>query len=183
VHLRTDAPPHKVRMFARAGSSTSTTPHLGGAHSSSSRGAHVRRPSGRAPVRARGVPQTPPQRTPPAARLPKHASSRIAKTRVPPTLAKAWRRRGRACVGSAGEWQDHYCPASWAPAYVSIRQHTSAYVGICQHTPAHVSIRQHTSAYVKVTIAPPPGRLIACSRAVAGAVAALLKPQAAYTGS
>ena len=40
------------------------------------------------------------------------------------------------------------------PAYVSIRQHTSAYeiqalneagnVGRCMHTPAYVSIRQHT---------------------------------------
>ncbi len=51
-------------------------------------------------------------------------------------------------------------------AYVSIRQHTSAYVSIClpllycpvtdtlfsirQHTSAYVSIRQHTSAYVSI---------------------------------
>jgi hypothetical protein len=45
-----------------------------------------------------------------------------------------------------------------ATAYVSIRQHTSAYVSVCklfglgvldppQHTSAYVSIRQHTSAY------------------------------------
>ena len=46
-------------------------------------------------------------------------------------------------------------------AYVSIRQHTSAYVragagageegvGRCTHTSAYVSIRQHTSAYVSI---------------------------------
>ncbi len=35
-------------------------------------------------------------------------------------------------------------------AYVSIRQHTSAYVSVCQLTPAYVSIRQHTSAYVSI---------------------------------
>jgi hypothetical protein len=48
-----------------------------------------------------------------------------------------------------------------ASAYVSIRQHTSAYVEILdaqpplcirirQHTSAYVSIRQHTSAYVSI---------------------------------
>jgi hypothetical protein len=47
------------------------------------------------------------------------------------------------------------------PAYVSIRQHTSAYVSACRcttcsvaesslHTSAYVSIRQHTSAYVSI---------------------------------
>jgi hypothetical protein len=46
-------------------------------------------------------------------------------------------------------------------AYVSMRQHTSAYVSILaervlqcstqlQHTSAYVSIRQHTSAYVSI---------------------------------
>ncbi len=35
-------------------------------------------------------------------------------------------------------------------AYISIRQHTSAYVSIRQHTSAYVSIRQHTSAYVSM---------------------------------
>ena len=33
---------------------------------------------------------------------------------------------------------------------VSIRQHTSAYVSIRQHTSAYVSIRQHTTAYVSI---------------------------------
>ena len=39
------------------------------------------------------------------------------------------------------------------PPYVSVRQHTSAYVtyvSICQHTSEYVSIRQHTSAYVSI---------------------------------
>ncbi len=36
-------------------------------------------------------------------------------------------------------------------AYVSIRQHTSAYVSIHPHTSAYVSIRQHTSAYSRCT--------------------------------
>jgi hypothetical protein len=35
-------------------------------------------------------------------------------------------------------------------AYVSIRQHTSAYVSIRQHTSAYVSIRQHASADVSM---------------------------------
>jgi hypothetical protein len=35
-------------------------------------------------------------------------------------------------------------PRLRAPAYVSIRQHTSACVSIRQYTPAYVSIRQHT---------------------------------------
>ena len=33
---------------------------------------------------------------------------------------------------------------------VSIRQHTSTYVGIRQHTSVYVSTRQHTSTYVKI---------------------------------
>jgi hypothetical protein len=37
-----------------------------------------------------------------------------------------------------------------ASAHVSIRQHTSAYVSMRQHTSAYVSIRQHTSAYVSI---------------------------------
>ncbi len=43
-----------------------------------------------------------------------------------------------------------HLPTKHASAYVSIRQHTSAYayVSIRQHTSAYVSIRQHTSAYV-----------------------------------
>ncbi len=53
-------------------------------------------------------------------------------------------------------------PPSTPPAYVSIRQHTSAYVSIAyvsMHAssfplpstpPAYVSIRQHTSAYVSI---------------------------------
>jgi hypothetical protein len=60
-----------------------------------------------------------------------------------------------------------WCVRAWiTPAYVSIRQHTSAYVvdhalvdhvyiyirsvSIRQHTSAYVSIRQHTSAYVSI---------------------------------
>jgi hypothetical protein len=35
-------------------------------------------------------------------------------------------------------------------AYVSKRQHTSAYVSICRYTSASVSIRQHMSAYVGI---------------------------------
>jgi hypothetical protein len=41
-------------------------------------------------------------------------------------------------------------PTRTVPAYVSIRQHTSACVSIRQHTSAYVSIRQHTSAYVSM---------------------------------
>ncbi len=49
--------------------------------------------------------------------------------------------------------------AEHTSAYVSIRQHTSAYVSIApawgaapaaEHTSAYVSIRQHTSAYVSI---------------------------------
>jgi hypothetical protein len=32
----------------------------------------------------------------------------------------------------------------------SVRQHTSAFVGIRQHTSAYVGIRQHTSAYIGI---------------------------------
>jgi hypothetical protein len=41
-----------------------------------------------------------------------------------------------------------HAPAAYVSVYVSIRQHTSAYASIRQHTPAFASIRQHTSAYV-----------------------------------
>ncbi len=37
-------------------------------------------------------------------------------------------------------------------ASASIRPHTSAYVSIRQHTSAYVSIRQHTSAYVSIRL-------------------------------
>ncbi len=47
------------------------------------------------------------------------------------------RREGRRRHAEDPRWYQH------TSAYVSIRQHTSAYV-----TLAHVSIRQHTSAYV-----------------------------------
>jgi hypothetical protein len=78
---------------------------------------------------------------------------------------KSWCKALAACAAHSPQTRRQLC------IYVSIRQHTSAFVSVCvcsmrrtddirmstfvyvcQHTSAYVSIRQHTSAYVSICV-------------------------------
>ena len=82
-----------------------------------------------------------------------HMYTRI---QISQTCATFWARARSALVRSltASSSATYLVP----PAYVSIRQHTSAYASIRQHTTASpaapalldISIRQHTSAFVSI---------------------------------